>query len=139
MTPAVEPMLTAVEAMTEQGCYTARFRLSNGAEQSAILRVRDGVVGAPEANMIAGWSPESGSFRAVIAVISAMDEARNLAGSQQPRLLDVDGGWDVGLGNVLLDSEGLPACVAHGRLQQGTGDRWACEECGAAALFEQPA
>ena len=134
----MEPMLTAVEAMSEQGCYTAQFRLSNGAEQSAILRVRDGVVGAPEANMIAGWSPESASFRAVIAVISAMDEARNLAGSQQPRLLDVDGGWDVGLGNVVLSPAGIPSCVAHGDLEPVGDERWRCPECGAGALFLQP-
>lgn len=135
----MEPMLTGIDAMAEQGCYSARFQLANGAEQSVVLRVRNGEVAAPEANMIAGWSPQSESFRAVIAVVSAMDQARRLAGAQRPQLLDIDGGWDVGLGNVLLDGDGLPACVAHGRLQQGTGERWECEQCGAAALFRQPA
>ena len=88
--------------------------------------------------MIPGWSPDSASFRAAVAAVGALDEARRLVGAQRPQLLDVDGGWDVGLGNVVLAPAGLPACVAHGNLEPVGSQRWECPACGARALFSEP-
>ena len=30
------------------------------------------------------------------------------------RLLDVEGGWDVGIGNVVLSADGVPVCGTAG-------------------------
>jgi hypothetical protein len=135
----MEPLLNRIEAMAEAGCYSVAFQLDAGAERSVILRFRDGDLRAPEANMIAGWSTDSASFQAMISAVRAVHEARELVGAQRPQLQDVDGGWDVGLGNVVLSETGDPACVADGDMQQVSPGLWQCPICGARARYSASA
>ena len=86
------------------------------------------------ASAFTGWSAEDDSFAAVVAAVRAVHTARQLARPTGVRLLDVGGGWDVSLGNIVLDEGGQPSCVSHGRLEPD-GDIFRCPECGAAAGF----
>jgi hypothetical protein len=135
----MEPLLKRIEALAEEGCYSVAFLVGTATERSVILRFRDGDLHAPEANMIAGWSTDSASFQAVISAVRAVHEAREVVGAQRPQLQDVDGGWDVGLGNVVLSSTGDPACVADGDMQQTSPELWQCQICGARARYSESA
>jgi hypothetical protein len=50
-------------------------------------------------------------------------------------LTDVDGGWDVMLGNVVLSADRTPECGAHGPMQADEAGEWRCAECGARAVL----
>ena len=68
-----------------------------------------------------------------ISALTAVDAARR---SLMPAasLQDVPGGWDVSLGNVVLDDAGRPVCTAHGPLTE-SADVFVCAECGARATL----
>jgi hypothetical protein len=129
----VHPLLQKIEAQVEPGCYTLTFTLPAGEEQAVILRMRDGAPVLPSVNIFAGWSQDSAA--AAAAVVQALHQARELAGSGRPTLADVDGGWDVGIGNVVLSEDGRPSCVAHGELDEKEASVYRCDTCGAAARF----
>ena len=92
-------------------------------------------VDIPAANLLDGWPATSASFRAALAVVAAVHSARELAGAGRNLLLDLDGGWDVSIGNVVLSAAGEPACVAHGAMAQTRPSVWTCPECGATGLY----
>jgi hypothetical protein len=137
---AVDPLLQRIDALPEPGCYSVTFLLAGNHERSVVMKVpadadaaRDVIV--PEANMLPGWSPASASFVAVLAAVLAVDRARSGTDSADEALRDVPGGWDVGIGNIVLDELGRPNCVAHGELEQVETGHYVCATCQAQALF----
>jgi len=128
-------MLHRIEALADHGSYAVGFLLADGREHIVVMRVVNGAVHLPAANLLDDWAPGSASFDAVVAAIRAVDEARALAGPRRAQLADVPGGWDVTLGNITLSGAGHPTCVAHGGLEVAEGTRYVCPACGAAALF----
>lgn len=138
---AVDPLLHRIEAVPEPNCYSVTVLLDGNRERSMIMKVTDPSdevdgVHVPEANMIAGWLRSSDSFRAVLDAVRAFDRARNGSDGVGPLLRDVPGGWDVSVGNVVLDADGRPECVAHGPLEPvADPDAFDCATCGAQALF----
>jgi hypothetical protein len=141
MLDAVDPLLQRIEAVPEPSCYNVTFVLDRNHERSVIMKVSadaaDGVH-VPEANMIAGWARSSDSFRAVLAAVRAVDDARRSGGGVAQGLRDVPGGWDVSVGNVIAGADGQPSCVAHGPLEPAAAGSYSCPECGAVALFGAP-
>jgi hypothetical protein len=135
MLVSVDLLLHRIEAVPEPRCYTVSLLLDATTERSVVMRVTDGEVQVPEANMVPGWSTTSDSFAAVAAAVLAFDAARTQAASEVEILRDVDGGWDVSIGNVVLNDAGRPACVAHGDLEPTESAILRCTECGAQALF----
>jgi hypothetical protein len=133
----VEPLLRRIESLADDGAYTLTFALQDGQERSMVARVGDGGPTVPEANLIPGWPADSESFTAALAVVSAMHAARETAGPGRTRLSDVSGGWDVGLGNIVLSDAGLPLCVGHGDLEQREDGLYECPVCGALAVFTE--
>ena len=129
----VDPRLHKIEALAEPGCYSLTFQLDGGDERAVVARMRGRLAALP-ANAFAGWPAGSASFQAVVAAVLAVHTARELAGPSHAQLVDVDGGWDVGLGNVVL-SEGRPSCVSHGPLEQVEAGIDRCQTCGAAACY----
>ena len=134
MLHGVEPQLSKVEALAESGCYALTFALGTGEERSVVARLRDGDAVLPVA-AVSGWTVDSPTYAATVAAVRAVHAARELAMPQGRRLADVDGGWDVSLGNVVLDGDGRPSCVTHGPLAEETGAVFACAECGARAGY----
>jgi hypothetical protein len=138
---AVDPLLQRIEAVPEPDCYSVTFLLDGAHERSVIMKVTgsgDGaerIVQVPEANLIPGWSATSGSFRAVLAAVRAVDDARHETEDEPSLLRDQDGGWDVSVGNVVLGASGQPECVAHGELELVGSATYRCATCGAEALF----
>jgi hypothetical protein len=142
MLVAVDPLLHRIEAMPEHGCYSVSFWLDGDNERSVVMKVvgtegTDGEVQAPEANLLPGWSPASASFVAVLAAVRAVHDARSGVAGSAALLRDVPGGWDVGVGNVVLD-EGHPICVAHGGLELTESATYVCPACGAQAMYGNP-
>jgi hypothetical protein len=133
MLAGVDPRLNRIEALADPGCYSLTFELDGGGEQSVVARMRGPVAVLP-VNAFAGWAAGSPSFQAVAAVVQNLDAARELAAPSGPRLVDLDGGWDVGLGNVIL-RDGQPACVSHGPLELLEQTRYRCVVCGARAGY----
>lgn len=131
----MDPLLSKIEALIEPGCYSLTFALPTGEDRAVVVRVRDGSEVLPPANAFTGWPSGSASFVAAMAVVRLLDEARRLAGPVRQRMVDIEGGWDVGLGNVVLSDAG-PACVAHGAMEQTEPGIYRCPGCGAAAGFE---
>lgn len=134
MLQGVEPQLTKIEALTEVGCYAVTFALGTGEERSVVARLRDGAVVLP-ASAVGDWPESSATYAAAVAAVAAVHAARELAAPRGRRLSDVDGGWDVSLGNVLLDDAGRPSCVTHGELAAEPDDIYRCAECGALASY----
>lgn len=128
----VGAVLHRIEALPGAGRYAITFRRDDGGEHTAVLEVAlDGVIALAEANLPSGWTADTDAFRAVADAIRALHRARR-AGPAAPTLVDVDGGWDVGLGNVVLGADSVPSCTAHGPMD-ATGDVFGCAECGARA------
>jgi hypothetical protein len=121
--------------MPETACYTATFLLDTGQERGVLMRVVDGQAVVAEVNLIPGWSSSSPSFRAALAAVVAVDAARASVGTPTAMLRDVPGGWDVGVGNVVLTEAGQPGCVAHGEMERTAPGTFTCAECGAQALY----
>jgi hypothetical protein len=137
MLQGMDPLLTKIEALSEPGCYSVTFTLTSGENRAVVMRMRGDEPVVPVAGSIPGWLPESAASTATIEVVRALHQARQLAGTTTSRLLDLDGGWDVGIGNVVLSAEGLPACVAHGSLEQAEPGVFRCPVCGAAARYDR--
>ena len=131
----MDPLLRRIESLPDDGAYTVTFVLQDGQERGVVVRVTDGLPSVPAADLIPGWAADSDSFRATLAAVSAVHAARELAGPGRTRLSDVPGGWDVGLGNIVLSSTGLPTCVGHGDLEQRADGLYECSVCGALAIL----
>lgn len=136
-TPTADGLPVRIEALPGSGRYTVAFRRSDGSEQAAVVEIRTGAVEVAEASLPPGWTRGSELFEAVAAAVVAFDAARSLVPA--PSLRDVDGGWDVSLGNVVLGPSGVPTCIGHGAMapaQGAIGDgRYECAECGACAVL----
>jgi hypothetical protein len=132
----MDPLLQKIEALAEPGCYSLTFTLPSGEDRSLVMRMRGDEPIVPAAGALEGWSPQSATFSATIAAVRALHSARQLTGPAKARLLDIEGGWDVGIGNVVLSATGLPSCVAHGELAAVEPGVFRCAECGAAARYE---
>jgi hypothetical protein len=135
MLKVVDPLLRQIEALTEDGCYALSFLMGDGQERSMVMRLCNGDVDVPQANLFEGWPTTSKSFRAAVAAVRAVDQARKVVGPRSVRLRDVPGGWDVGLGNVTLSQAGQPVCVAHGELELTESATYQCPTCGARARY----
>jgi hypothetical protein len=133
----VDLLLSKIEALAEPGCYSVTFALGTGEDRSVVVRMRDDEPVLPSANSFEGWAPGSRTVTATIAVVRALHQARQDSGGSAGRLLDIEGGWDVGIGNVVLSEEGAPACVAHGELAPAEAGVFRCDTCGAAARYDR--
>ncbi|MEO7262298.1 MAG: hypothetical protein ABI047_13745 [Jatrophihabitantaceae bacterium] len=133
----VDPLLSKIEALTEPGCYSLTFTLDTGEDRAVVVRMRGDEPVLPSANSFAGWAPGSRLATAAIAVVRALHQARQHSGGSAGRLIDIDGGWDVGIGNVVLSADGLPTCVGHGELAPAEVGVFRCETCGAAARYDR--
>jgi hypothetical protein len=122
--------LIRIEALAGDGRYSVAFARADGSEQHAVVQLtRDGVEVA-EASLPVGWTRDSDAFLKTAAAVAAFHEARQYAPAG-PALRDVEGGWDVSLGNVTL-VDGVPTCAAHGPMSK-SGDQYFCTECDARA------
>jgi len=133
----VDPLLSKVEALDEPGCYSLTFALDTGQERAVVIRMRGDEPIMPSANSFEGWTPGSRIVTATIAVVRALHQARQGTGGSAGRLVDVAGGWDVGIGNVVLSADGVPMCVGHGELAAAGNGVFRCETCGAAARYDR--
>jgi hypothetical protein len=131
----VDPLLRRIEALNDDGYYMVSFVLADGHERSILMRSIDGDIAVPEANLLPGWPATSESFQAAVLVVRAFQRARETVGFGRPRLLDVPGGWDVGLGNVTLSTAGQPLCVSHGQMELTEPVTFECTICGARARY----
>jgi hypothetical protein len=123
--------LIRIEALPGDGRYAVAFERADGSEQTAVMHLTaDGLMVA-DASLPAGWTRDSEAFAATEAAVAAFDAARRHAPAG-PALRDVDGGWDVSLGNVVLGASGLPECTAHGAMK-AKGPEYLCPECYARA------
>lgn len=132
----MDPLLTRIEATARAGEFAVTVVLPDGTERVLVMTVTGDppTVALPPAAGIDGWTAAAESYRAVTEAVLAVDRARRI-GPAGVQLLDVPGGWDVSLGNVILDGSGQPECVAHGALRPVGDGRFECADCGAAALF----
>ena len=126
-------VLHRIEALAGAGRYAVTFRRDDGGEQTAVVDVTADGVQVAEANLPTGWNHETDAFRATADAVRAVHQAR-AAGPAATTLVDVAGGWDVGLGNVVLSPAGVPTCTAHGEMS-GDGETYECAECGARAAL----
>jgi hypothetical protein len=129
----VDAVLHRIEALPGAGRYAVTFRRADGSEQTAVVHAVDDEVAVAEASLPVGWTQASAAWRATAAAVVAVHLAREAA-PQANVLRDVQGGWDVGLGNVVLGDDGSPACIAHGAMT-AAGGVWVCPECDARALL----
>jgi hypothetical protein len=130
----MDSVLHAIGALPGAGRYAVSFRRPDGSEQTAVVQLDAGTgVDVAPASLPPGWTRDSEPFRAAVEAVRAFDAARRHAPSAAT-LRDVDGGWDVSLGNVVLGDAGAPTCTAHGAMA-GAGDQYVCDECGARATF----
>lgn len=126
--------LTRIEALPGEGRYAVSFERPDGSEQTAVVHLSEEGFVVSEASLPTGWSRGSAAFAATEAAVRAFDHARRevLAG---PVLRDVEGGWDVSLGNVVLGSSGRPTCSAHGAMTATEPGEFLCSECQARAVL----
>ena len=123
--------LIRIEALPGDGRYAVAFERADGSEQMAVMHLTADGLAVAEASLPAGWTRDSEAFAATEAAVAAFDAARRHAPAG-PALRDVEGGWDVSLGNVVLDDTGLPVCTAHGAMAAKDGE-YLCPECYARA------
>lgn len=126
--------LIRIEALPGDGRYAVSFQRADGSEQTAVMHLTGGELRVAEASLPTGLVRASEAFDAIAAAISSFDEARRHAPAA-PYLRDIDGGWDVSLGNVILGQSGKPTCTAHGEMNLGENDEYLCPECYARALL----
>lgn len=132
----MDSVLHGITALPGDGRYAMTFLRPDGSEQTAVVHLTDSNstgVDVAAASLPNGWAADGEAFRAAIDALRAFDAARRYAPSTSV-LRDVSGGWDVSLGNVVLDAAGLPACTAHGALTD-EGASYVCSECGARATL----
>ena len=130
----MDSALHRIEALAGAGRYSVTFTSGSGVEQSAVAQVTDWQVEIAPASLPADWQSGSAPHDELIAAILAFDRARHVA-SAPAELIDVDGGWDVMIGNVVLVA-GVVTCAAHGPMTLTDGI-WVCEDpnCGARAIY----
>jgi len=124
--------LHRIEALAGAGRYAVTFQRPDTSEQTAVVQVSGDQVSAAEASLPDGWTRDSAAFAAMGEVLRSMERAREL-GPTVAQLMDVDGGWDVMMGNVILGEGGVPTCTAHGVMESVRDGVFACAECGARA------
>lgn len=118
------------------GRYAVTFRRGDGSEQTAVAQLDHGDVQLAEASLPHGWTRTGEAFGAIIDALNAMERSRTASSPATATLRDVDGGWDVGLGNVVPGDGGAPRCIAHGAMVgEPATPVWTCPECGARALY----
>jgi hypothetical protein len=125
----MDAVLCGIDSLPGDRRYAVRFRRADGSEQAAVVRLIGDRVEVAPASLPSGWPPDS---PALSAALQAFDAACRI-GPPVPTLRDVNGGWDVSLGNVVLH-EGRPRCTAHGDLDERDG-AFVCETCGARAAL----
>ena len=126
--------LHRIEALAGQGRFAVTFERADRSEQTAVVQVSEDDVTAADASLPDGWTRGSEAFGALAEALRAVERARGM-GPANAALVDVDGGWDVMMGNVVLGPDDLPTCTAHGPMT-ATGDgRYECAECGARAAY----
>jgi hypothetical protein len=126
--------LHRIEALAGAGRYAVTFQRPDKSEQTAVVEVSGAAVSAAEASLPEGWTRDSEAFAAVAQTLLAMEHARSL-GPPVAALIDVDGGWDVMMGNVVLGNGGTPTCTAHGPMHDAGTGTFECAECGARAAY----
>jgi hypothetical protein len=126
----VSAVLHRIEALAGEGRYTLTFHAVGGGEQSAVAQVRGAEVSIASASLPEGWEQGSPQLVAAVRAVLALHDSRTVT-RPDGTLRDVEGGWDVGLGNVVIGSSGHPECTAHGLMVEASGGLWTCEECGA--------
>jgi hypothetical protein len=129
----MDSVLQGIGALPGDGRYAVTFRRTDGSEQTAVVHVRADGIDVAEASLPIGWTRESDLFAATADAIRAFDAARRSAPAAAT-LRDVDGGWDVSLGNVVLGESGAPTCTAHGDMVEKRGV-FLCPECDARAAL----
>lgn len=129
----MDAVVHRIEALPGAGRYAVTWRRADGSEQTAVVQLRSDAVEVAEASLPPGCRTDSAMFAATAAAVRAMDSARRLTPARQLR--DVEGGWDVSLGNVALDASGTPACAAHGAMEPTAAGEFLCPACGARALL----
>jgi hypothetical protein len=125
--------LIRIEALPGDGRYAVTFERADGSDQTAVVHLTDDGLAVAEASLPAGWGRDSDAFAATTGAVLAFDAARRHAPAA-PALRDVDGGWDVSLGNVILGKSGKPECTAHGPMTE-TDRSYLCTECYARAVL----
>lgn len=126
--------LHRIEALAGAGRYAVTFQRPDKSEQTAVVQIDGSSVSAAEASLPDGWTHDSEAFAAVAQTVLAMETARSL-GPPAAALVDVDGGWDVMMGNVVLGEAGTPTCTAHGAMDDSGTGTFECAECGARAAY----
>lgn len=128
----MDAVLQRIEALSGDGRYAVSFRRPDGSEQTAVFHAAAANVSVAEASLPEGWTLESEPFRATAQAVLAVENARSIGPLGAP-LTDVDGGWDVSMGNVVLSDDEVPDCTAHGQMQPLGESVYECAECGARA------
>lgn len=132
----MEAVLHRIEALPGDVRYAVTFRRPDGSEQTAVVEAAEDKVTVAEASLPTGWTRDTEPFVSTAEAVLAVHRARNAAPRAQV-LRDVDGGWDVAIGNVVPgagEHAGRPVCTAHGVMDERAGV-WTCPECGAQALL----
>ena len=124
--------LHRIEALPGEGRYAVTFQRADGVEQTAVVQLAGSALDAAEASLPDGWTRASAAFAALTDAVRAVDAARG-TGPPVAALVDVDGGWDVMMGNVVL-IDNVPTCTAHG-VMEPDGARLVCPACGARAAY----
>lgn len=132
----MDAALHRIEALPGAGRYAVTFRNPDGTEQAAVVQLAEDDAEddteVAEASLPESW--RAGETRdQLIAAVRAFDTAAKTT-TQGSALRDVEGGWDVSLGNVVLNTAGVPECTAHGPMAE-VGTKYECAECGAAAML----
>ena len=125
-------VLHRIESLAGDGRFAVTFQRPDLSEQTAVVQVAGATVKAAEASLPDGWTVDSDAFAALATAVLAVHAAR-ASGPKASTLVDVDGGWDVMMGNVVLDG-GVPTCTAHGPMAS-EGSVFVCAECGACAAY----
>jgi hypothetical protein len=130
----MDAVVHRLEALPGDGRFAVTFRRPDGSEHTAVAQLHDGVVAIAPASLPSGWEPGGPAFEATAAALRALHQARRLVPTRSLR--DVDGGWDVSLGNVVLGAAGNPECTAHGGMAAaGAAGEFQCPACGARAAL----
>jgi hypothetical protein len=129
----VDVGLHRIEALPGEGRYSVTFRGTGGAEQNTVVHLTEDGLDAAPASLPGTWQPDTEAFALLVDAVAAFDRARR-SDTAPADLLDVDGGWDVMIGNVVLLPANVVTCVAHGTMSL-VDEVWTCPECGARAVF----
>ncbi|HEV7203003.1 MAG TPA: hypothetical protein VGN18_00265 [Jatrophihabitans sp.] len=129
----MDAALHRIEVLPGSGRYAVTFVGVDGLEQTAVAEIADDTLVVAESSLPAGWTTSSERFLAAAETVFAFERARSV-GSSGLTLRDVDGGWDVTLGNVTLDASGGPTCAEHGNMKE-EDSVWVCAGCGARATL----